>query len=104
MLDMAFLIILALYIPPAIAGYYAFGSNTDSVILDNLSGLVPQLARMAIIMHLWVTLPLVNNPVNLWLEDLLRIDQRFKGYKEFICRSITRSLLFAIQVVVAVAV
>eukprot|EP01114_Cavostelium_apophysatum_P018555 TRINITY_DN5766_c0_g1_i1.p1 TRINITY_DN5766_c0_g1~~TRINITY_DN5766_c0_g1_i1.p1 ORF type:complete len:470 (+),score=79.84 TRINITY_DN5766_c0_g1_i1:167-1576(+) len=103
MLTGAFLIILALYLPPSIAGYWAFGINAggqDGNILDNLhSGVVPEMARIAITLHLIITIPIVNNPINLWLEDLFNINNK---PRELLWRAIIRTMLIAFQTGVAI--
>jgi len=102
MLTKAFIVILILYIPPAIAGYWAFGQNTKNVILDNLTrGVVPQIATIAITLHLLVTIPIINNPPNLWLEDVLKID---KSKKEILWRILVRVTLLAVQTLIACVV
>lgn len=69
MLNVSFLLILLLYLPPAYFGYLCFGQNTDSPILENLkTGIVSELAIIAITLHIWFTLPIIDNPVNLWVK------------------------------------
>jgi len=102
MIIQAFVIILALYVPPCVVGYYIYGENAKEVILDNLvQGIVPQIARIAITLHLIITLPIVNNPINLWLEDLFKIED--SAY-EFPKRALIRTALLFAQGAVAILV
>jgi len=100
MFDISFLIILALYLPPCIFGYYIFGNGVQSPILGNLQqGVVTDLATIAITLHIWCTIPIVDNPVNLWLEEVLKID----GHRyEVPIRIVSRTILLAVQTGIAI--
>jgi len=101
MLFISFIAIITIYIPPTITGYWAFGQYTLSPILLNLgNGIASQMAIIAITMHLLVTIPIINNPVNLYLEtDLFKIQNR---KYEFLFRAIIRITLLGIQTLFAV--
>jgi len=103
MFNIAFVMIMALYLPPCIVGYYYFGEQTASPILHNLkAGVVTDIATIAITLHIWFTLPIIDNPVNLWIEqDWLKVDN--SKYEIFL-RSGTRTLLLAIQTGIAIGV
>jgi amino acid permease len=97
MFNWAFILILLLYVPAAFAGYYAFGDTVQSPVFatPGLSGgVLIQVALVSITIHLLLTLPLVDNPLNLWVEDLLSIDKRSP---EFLFRAISRTLILAAQ-------
>jgi hypothetical protein len=51
-------------------GYYFFGNDTESPILQNLHpGVVTDLATIAITLHIWFTIPIIDNPVILWVRN-----------------------------------
>jgi len=71
MLNWSFFVILLLYLPPCVFGYLYFGKTVQSPILLSIgTGYVSQMATIAITLHIWFTLPIVNNPLNIWLEEL----------------------------------
>jgi len=101
MFNSAFLVIMGLYLPPCIVGYWAFGDKVESPILSNLRvGVVPDMAIVAITLHILVTIPLIDNPVYLWAEDLVKIPSRF----ELIFRIGVRTIILAAQTGIAIGV
>ena len=97
MFNWAFFIIFILYAPAAFAGYYAFGEAVQSPIFATVgisSGILIDIAMVAITLHLWLTMPLVNNPLNLWAENIFKIDNR---KPEIVWRAISRTLLLGLQ-------
>jgi len=101
MLNWSFLLIALLYIPPCIFGYLYFGMHTQRSILDSLSGDVSQLVTVAITIHVWLTLPIINNPLNLWLENSLQVDDKKSA---ILWRTILRTINLILQLIVACTV
>jgi len=102
MLNWSFFIILLLYVPPSVFGYLYFGTAVQSPILASIgTGYVSQIAIGAITLHIFFTLPIVNNPLNLWLEEVLLIEQR---PAPVVWRILDRTVLLGIQAVVACTV
>jgi len=104
MMNVSFLFTLLLYLPPSIFAYLYFGSDVKSPVLVSLSGIPSQVATIAITLHIWLTIPIINNPLNLWLEEwvasLFKNSNDYHSYN-LIPRILLRTLVLAIQTVIA---
>jgi len=107
-LNGAFIAIVLLYLPPAIIPYAYFGDQVSNPILNPLFAAAEPLGKgynipiyfayVAITLHLWFTIPIINNPVFLWVEEVTTLDKR-QG--RTLWRAIYRTLLIALQVLIA---
>ncbi|PRP88221.1 hypothetical protein PROFUN_04044 [Planoprotostelium fungivorum] len=110
-LNVAFVCVIILYLPPAILPYIYFGDAVKSPVLESLSTAVAGLSRsytvpidlalVAITLHLWLTIPILNNPVFLYFEEVTRLD---KAKAAPVYRILYRTAILALQVLVACVV
>jgi len=107
MMNVSFIVTLLFYLPPSILAYLYFGSAVQSPVLLSLGNGIPsQLATIAITLHIWLTIPIVNNPLNLWVEET--VAARFKHSNRyhahnFLSRFILRTFILAIETALACA-
>jgi amino acid permease len=105
MMNVSFILTLLLYLPPSILAYLCYGSEVQSPVLLSLGkGIPAQVATIAITLHIWLTIPIVNNPLNLWIEEW--VASRFKYSNKyishnFLSRFIIRTMVLALQTVIA---
>jgi len=59
---------------------------------------VTDLATIAITLHIWFTIPIIDNPVNLWFEELCSTDER---KSPFLWRAVIRTVFLACQTAIA---
>lgn len=95
----AFLTLLALYLPLMTICYGLLGSNVKDNILMNVSGVVVTLVNALIFVHFVFALTIVVNPVMQTLEGLLNLPNKF-GPK----RCIARSCVMAVIILTGLAV
>jgi len=106
-MHVSFLATLILYVPPSVLAYIYYGSSIQSPVLLSLgTGIASQLATIAITLHIWLSIPIINNPLNLWVEEA--IAARFKYSNKylahsFLTRLILRTLVLAVQTLLACA-
>jgi len=107
MMNVSFIATLILYVPPSVCAYLYFGQAVQSSVLDSLgTGVASQLATIAITLHIWLTIPIVNNPLNLWFEEL--IAARFQYSNRYLSHSlgtrlVLRTFIIAIETLLACA-
>jgi len=113
MFNLSFITVMILYLPPAIVGYWAYGSAVNSPVLLSLpSGVATDIAVIAITLHTLVVIPIICNPIALAIEGVLQIESRSlipgkigpSAVTELIYRVIIRAILLAAQAAVAIAV
>uniref|UniRef100_A0A6B2L4V2 Amino acid transporter transmembrane domain-containing protein n=1 Tax=Arcella intermedia TaxID=1963864 RepID=A0A6B2L4V2_9EUKA len=93
----SFFLTWLVYLPPCILGYLYFGSAVQSPILLSIdTGIVTQMATISITLHLWFTIPIINNPLFLYIEDLLNVKP-----KNHIKRLAIRTTIILVETVVA---
>ncbi|KAI8791411.1 amino acid transporter ANTL1-like isoform X2 [Biomphalaria glabrata] len=96
----SYMIVLFMYLPVAIIGYYVYGSHTKDNILQSMStGPMQYTVEVLITMHIFCSFIIVINPVCQELEELLRIPTHF-GPK----RVIFRTLMMGVVLFVAESV
>eukprot|EP01027_Heterolobosea_sp_BB2_P016050 GEZU01022902.1.p1 GENE.GEZU01022902.1~~GEZU01022902.1.p1 ORF type:complete len:470 (+),score=92.88 GEZU01022902.1:152-1561(+) len=97
------IIVTVLYLCVSTAGYLAYGTNTQGMILDNLPhGVGKLIAMIAITAHVILAYPLPLNPVCLMLEnEVYKLDNKPRKV-ELPIRIISRTVLVLFTVVVAV--
>ena len=67
-------VLLSLYIPVAVTGFYAYGSDVNSNILQSLPhGWIRMTVEVLITTHLFFAIIIVFNPVAQGFEHLLHI-------------------------------
>jgi len=105
MMNVSFLFTIILYLPPSILAYLYYGTEVQSPVLLSLGhGAPSQVATIAITLHIWLTIPIINNPLNLWLEEW--VASRFKYSNDylshhFLPRFLLRTFVLAIQTAIA---
>ncbi|XP_035825951.1 amino acid transporter AVT1J [Aplysia californica] len=93
----AYLIVLGMYLPVAIAGYVVYGSNAKSNILNTVSaGPMLYIVQVLITLHLFCGFIIVINPVCQELEELLKIPKEFN-----VRRVIFRTIMVGVVLFVA---
>ncbi|XP_050736656.1 uncharacterized protein LOC127008530 [Eriocheir sinensis] len=95
----AFLVLLALYMPVSGVGYGVFGVHVPSNILLAVSGAAVTTVRVFLFVHLLFAFIILLNPVAQGAEELLGVPHAF-GWR----RCAVRSLLVAVEVVVSLLV
>ncbi|KAH9525600.1 hypothetical protein Btru_001799 [Bulinus truncatus] len=93
----SYMIVLFMYLPVAITGYWVYGSNTKDNILQSVStGPLQYTVEILITMHIICSFIIVINPVCQELEELLKIPTHFS-----IKRVIFRTLMMGVVLFVA---
>lgn len=105
--NMAFVILMILYVPTVVVGYFVYGDLTQSPILDSLpssgnAGRAVTAAKLIITFHLLCAYPIVINVVSLELEKILQIDEVYRTPRmAYILRSLLRIFLVFFTATVA---
>eukprot|EP01117_Protostelium_nocturnum_P007958 TRINITY_DN283_c0_g2_i2.p1 TRINITY_DN283_c0_g2~~TRINITY_DN283_c0_g2_i2.p1 ORF type:complete len:313 (-),score=62.87 TRINITY_DN283_c0_g2_i2:21-959(-) len=107
-MDAAYVCIVGLYLLPSIVPYIIFGQSVESPVLTTISRYatiggksytVPvDLAWIAMLLHLWMTIPIINNPVFLWIEEITHLSN---SRYEAPIRIVYRFIFLAVQAAVA---
>jgi len=106
MMNVSFIVTLLLYLPPTIMAYLYFGGNIKSPVLQSFppDSIWAQVATIAITLHIWLTIPIINNPLNLWIEELLaaRFQYSNKYFANgFFSRFVIRTFVLAVETAIA---
>ena len=90
-INVAFFVLVALYLPTAIFGYWAFGDRVYSPILCNFphSAVIPIIAKVIVAIHCLSAYPILINVVFNELESSVFPPLRF----QFLPRSLLRALI-----------
>ena len=97
---LAYAVLILIYLPVSVVGYYQFGSETQSNIVRNLSpSLLTTGIQGLIAAHVLCAYLILLNPVNLNLENFLRIQHSFSWI-----RCLSRTGMTCLAVFVALSV
>jgi len=105
-MNVSFLATFILYVPPCVLAYLYFGKAVQSPVLLSLGvDIASQLATIAITLHLLFTIPILSNPLNLWIEETIaarfQYSNRFLSH-ELVSRIILRTVILAVETIIAV--
>ncbi|XP_054275664.1 uncharacterized protein LOC128994869 isoform X1 [Macrosteles quadrilineatus] len=91
-----FIVVLCLYMPVVVGGYFVYGDNIDDNIVQSVSrGMFVSFANILMAVHLILAFFIVVNPVCQLVENVFEVPHEF-CYK----RCVTRSLMVLLMVVV----
>ncbi|KAF4525874.1 hypothetical protein B566_EDAN015977 [Ephemera danica] len=89
----AFVVILAMYLPVAISGFAVFGHGVESNILDSLTqGPAVTVAEVMVATHLITTFVIMTNPATQYFEMLFHVPPKF-GWKRCLLRTMVLLLM-----------
>ncbi|KAK9727560.1 hypothetical protein K7432_001767 [Basidiobolus ranarum] len=105
-LGLAVLTILLMYIVIGIPGYYVYGENTKSPILDNLpEGAATTVAIIMITLHVLLAAPIMMTTFANEMEHSFKIDTKYLSKtKEFALRLALRTVITVVLAVVAMTI
>ena len=89
MLNWGFLVLMALYIPISVVGYYLYGNQTDSPILNDLpdSSAMPLIVKGVIVLHILAAYPILLNVVVREIEMRSDVEERLSTLWYWVSRT-----------------
>ena len=71
---LAISVLFLIYLPMAVAGYYAYGSSSPSYIVEVLpNGPIRMIIEVMLLLHLVSAFPIITNPPAQYFEQLFKI-------------------------------
>ncbi|XP_067675354.1 uncharacterized protein [Haliotis asinina] len=97
---LAYMIVLAMYIPVSVAGYYVYGRDTQANILQTVSpGPMLVTVQILVTLHLFCGFIIIINPFSQEVEEIFKIPHHF-GWKRCLLRTaIVALVLFGAETV-----
>ncbi|XP_046678230.1 amino acid transporter AVT1A-like [Homalodisca vitripennis] len=91
-----FMVVLGLYLPVVVGGYFVYGDNIDANVVISLSrGMIVSFANILMAVHLIFAFFIIVNPVCQQVEEIFQIPHEFCTK-----RCVARSLMVLLMVVV----